>query len=221
MTDFNPDHPTLDDRIASTLLRLGTAMRSQSWTQAEQSGLTPTQMELLTLLAGRGHALKLRDLAEQTALTPATVSDAVSALVSKGLVEKGRAADDARALAIRLTAAGESAADRAGGWTGFLIDAAATLDEQEKPVFYRALLKLIRTLQERGQIPVSRMCVTCQHFRPYQHEDDAHPHHCGLVDAPLADTQLRFDCPEHQAAEPDLARANWARFARVIPLARR
>ncbi|MGH8510685.1 MAG: hypothetical protein ACREU8_04680, partial [Gammaproteobacteria bacterium] len=38
-------------------------------------------------------------------------------------------------------------------------------------------------LQERGEVPISRMCVTCQHFRPGVYDDPDTPHHCAFVNA--------------------------------------
>jgi hypothetical protein len=34
---------------------------------------------------------------------------------------------------------------------------------------------MIRTLQLKGRIPVARMCVSCQFFRPFEHDDPATP----------------------------------------------
>ena len=90
-------------RITHGMLRLSTAMRSQAWGWAEGAGLTPTQGEILVLLMQRKTALRLGEIARQTALTAATTSDAVSTLESKGLIEKRRAVDDGRALAVKLT----------------------------------------------------------------------------------------------------------------------
>jgi hypothetical protein len=70
---------------------------------------------------------------------------------------------------------------------------------------------MIRALQEQGQIPVSRMCVTCVHFRPRLH-DGPLPHHCAFVDAPMADRHLRVDCKEHEEAPGTQREEAWARF---------
>jgi hypothetical protein len=59
-------------------------------------------------------------------------------------------------------------------------------------------MKMIRALQDGGQIPLSRMCVTCRYFRENAHEQGP-PHHCAFVDAPLGVAELRMDCNEHEA----------------------
>jgi hypothetical protein len=59
---------------------------------------------------------------------------------------------------------------------------------------------MIGALQQRGEIPVSRMCPTCRFFRPHVHDDPVRPHHCAFVDAPFGDAQLRIECDDHEDA---------------------
>jgi hypothetical protein len=72
---------------------------------------------------------------------------------------------------------------------------------------------MIRPLQQGGEIPVSRMCLTCRFFRPHEHDDPAQPHHCAFVDAPFGHGQRRLDCADHQPASPALSDAAWEAFA--------
>jgi hypothetical protein len=60
-------------------------------------------------------------------------------------------------------------------------------------------MHLIAALQNVGIITLARMCRTCRFFRPDHHPGGA-PHHCALLDKPLAERELRLDCPEHEAA---------------------
>src|SRR5260370_20115768 len=133
-------------RVTHSLLRLSTAMRSQAWEWAEGAGLTPTQGEILVLLMQRKGPMRLGEIARETALTAATTSDAVSTLESKGLVEKRRALDDGRALAVRLTARGRTAAKKALVRPAVLSKAVGTLRADEETQLYRSLLKTIRPL---------------------------------------------------------------------------
>ncbi|HTI18764.1 MAG TPA: MarR family winged helix-turn-helix transcriptional regulator [Trinickia sp.] len=199
-------------RVTHSLLRLNTAMRSQAWGWAESAGLTPTQGEILALLMQRKMPLRLGEIARETALTAATTSDAVSTLEAKGLIEKRRALDDGRALAVRLTAKGRSAARRALQWPDFLSVAINTLDGEEQAVFYRMLLKMIRQLQVQGDMPTHRMCVTCRHFEPSKSMKKA-PHGCTALGQSLGDAELRLDCTVHEEADSSLQKKNWKIFA--------
>ncbi|PLZ02011.1 MarR family transcriptional regulator [Burkholderia sp. WAC0059] len=199
-------------RVTHSLLRLSTAMRSQAWDWAEGAGLTPTQGEILVLLMQRKGPMRLGEIARETALTAATTSDAVSTLESKGLVEKRRALDDGRALAVRLTARGRTAAKRAAQWPDFLTKAVGTLRGEEQIVFYRTLLKTVYQLEAREQIPAHRMCLTCSHFEAGKASKKP-SHHCSLLRATLADTDLRLDCSVYEPADATLQKKNWKIFA--------
>lgn len=212
MSPFDRISLPIESRIATGFARISTAMRSKAWAQAAASGLTPTQADILNLLASRNASLRLMAIAEHLAITPATASDAVASLVSKGLVEKGRAPDDGRAIALKLTKTGARTAISTADWTSFLGVAAETLDDQEKALMLKMIIKMIRQLQERGEIPVNRMCATCRYFGPNEHTDPATPHHCHFVKAPFGDRHLRLDCPEHEEADKHVQQRNWATF---------
>ena len=113
---------------------------------------------------------------------------------------------------LSLTRAGRAAANRIARWPDFLLRAVDVLAPAEQAAVHVALVKMIRTLQVRGEIPVSRMCVTCRFFRPNVHDDPETPHHCAYVDAPFGPRHLRLDCPEHEEASGESRDALWAGF---------
>jgi DNA-binding MarR family transcriptional regulator len=207
---FEENSEPLDHRIAKALHKLGLALKHQTWMQANEEGLSPTQGQILSALFDSG-SLTGSELAKQIGITLATVSDSVRVLVAKGFATKKPDARHPRASLIELTQAGRKAAAKTRTWPDFLSSAIGALSEPEKQVFNTAILKMIRTMQEVGQIPTSRMCITCTSFRPRVHEGPS-PHHCALVDAPLADHHLRLDCPEHQAAPKEQRDAAWLAF---------
>lgn len=204
------------ERVAQALERIATALRSEAWEEALARGLTPTQVRILGYLRFRGAGgARVSEVAEALAVTPATASESVDALVRKGLVRKDRAVEDGRARRLVLTSAGRKEAERMAGWPDLLHGAVRSLTEAEQAALLRVLLKTIRQLQKAGRIPVSRMCVTCRYFRPYVHPDPRAPHHCDFVDAPFGDGLLRVDCQDHEPAPPQQQEENWERFART------
>lgn len=76
-----------------------------------------------------------------------------------------------------------------------------------------ALVKLIHALQQNGDIPPQRTCVTCRSFRPRVHADPLSPHHCDYLDAAFGDRHLRLDCAEQVDAPPEQQDLAWQRFA--------
>ncbi len=186
----------IDHHILIGLEKIGMALKSQSWQDAEQQKLTPTQGQILNLLANT-EGVRLSEVAKNLEVTAATASDAVASLVNKGLVQKTRSPVDRRAIAVTLTTSGQQAAGQTATWSNFLLATVDELSAEEKVIFLRGLIKIIKKLQEQGKISVAKMCVTCSFFQPDRYPDSEQPHHCGLVDAPFADGNLRITCTEH------------------------
>ena len=205
-----PTQPALDQRVATGLHKLGLALRHQTWTLASEHGLSPTQGQILAALAVEG-PLRASEVAARLGLGLPTVSEAVTTLAAKRLLRRTPDPHHPRARLLRLTADGARMAARTRAWPEFLTSAVAVLSESEQATMLTALMKMIRTLQEQGQIPTSRMCVTCVHFRPHVHTG-ATPHHCGFVDAPMAPSELRLDCGDHEIASPERQGATWTQF---------
>ena len=204
------------DQVIHGLAKIGMALRSQAWRQGENTDLTPTQAEILAILTSRPSGMRLSEVATALAVSAPTASDAVATLVSKRLLRKTRSSDDGRAVVLRLTQLGRGKAEQAAHWPDFLLNAVEELNPSEQAVFHRALIKMIRTLQLRGDIPVARMCVTCRYFKPNAHPDPDAPHHCGYVDAPFGESQLRIDCADHQPADAVLAADHWRAFTASV-----
>ncbi len=200
----NPINISIDSTEQSILVglsKVSLALKSQSWQDAGSSGVSPTQAQILALLQAKGNqGMRLSEVATGLGVTPATASDAVRVLDRKGLVLKMRSTEDARAISIVLTPQGRQLAERTSCWSDLLLGAVDELSEPEQTVFLGGLTKMIRKLQESGQIPIAKMCVTCRFFQPNLYPDDNKPHHCDFVNAPFGDRDLRIECPDQIAA---------------------
>lgn len=203
----------LTARVAAGLQKIGLAMKKRAWRNMGGQGLAPLQAQILTFLRMRSNGpASVSMVASELAVKVPTVSEAVDTLHKKRLVLKTRAASDRRVVTLRLSASGRRKAREAAGWPDLLAAAADQLSPVEQVTLLRAIMKLIKAMQARGDIPVARMCVTCRFFRPHVYEDAERPHHCELVNAPFGDRSLRIDCPEHQPAPPAQAAQVWNLF---------
>lgn len=109
---------------------------------------------------------------------------------------------------------GEALADATRDWPAFLAEAVETLEPAEQAAFLRMLVKIIRAMQQSGDIaPQKKKIATCRYFRPNVHEGASAPHHCAFVDAPFGDRHLRLNWPEQEIAAEETQAANWRRFA--------
>jgi DNA-binding MarR family transcriptional regulator len=204
--DTHADHDgaqSLRRRIADGFEKLALALKTHVWHGASAAGLSATQAQILALLGQRGaqEGLRLSEIAEELAITPATASDALRALQVKGLVVKGRAQRDARALAVRLTDAGAELSHKMQSLSDFMLNAIDELSPAEQSSMHLAMVKIIVRLQDDGRIPLARMCFNCGYLRPGAHEDAEHPHRCSFTDRAIGNGDVRFDCPHHVRAD--------------------
>lgn len=202
----------LPSRIATGLHKIGLAMKQQAWQQANEEGLSATQGQILAALVSHG-PLTGSELSERLGVTLPTISDSVRVLVEKKLVSKSPDPRHPRAALLTPTKKGASLGERARSWPEFMAQSVMNLTPEEQRAFYSGVVKMIRSLQEQGLIPLSGMCLTCTHFRPNVRSGAA-PHHCALVDAPIANEQLRLDCAEHELASASTRSETWERFMR-------
>ena len=73
--------------------------------EARISGLTPRQFAVLMAVAEE-QGLTQTELVERTGIDRSTLADIVSRLLGRGLIQRRRAKEDARAYAIKLTPQG-------------------------------------------------------------------------------------------------------------------
>jgi len=205
--------PELRQRLAQGLSKIALAIRHGQQASAGPRGLSPTQAQILTIIASnRAEGLNLNWIADWLGVTAATVSDAVGTLQKKGLVHKQRSELDRRQALIALTSRGEQEARDLGLVPDIISQALECLDPEEQANLLRLVVKLIRQLQLKGQIPVARMCVTCQYFRPNTYADSAKPHHCAFVDAAFGDREQMIDCPDHKILPTDSQAVVWRQY---------
>jgi DNA-binding MarR family transcriptional regulator len=209
---FDQNTAPLSSRIALGLHKIGLAMKQQAWQKANEAGLSATQGQILAAIVTHG-PLTGSELSERLGVTLPTISDSVRVLVEKALLAKTPDPRHPRASLLTLTDEGTKLGARARSWPEFMAAAVTDLTVDEQRAFYSGVVKMIRNLQDQGLIPVSQMCTSCTYFKPNVRHGPS-PHHCALVDVPLASDQLRLDCPEHELVAETSRRELWEQFVR-------
>jgi len=210
-------HPNtqLTRRLRDGLERISIVMRADQWAIAGTAGLNPTQMHVLTFIAGRGEAgVRVGAIAAQLGVTQPTATDSIAALVRKGLLTKSADVKDARAVTLRVTPTGRDVVRAIGLAITATERALDTLSVEEQTNLLQLVIKTIRALQVTGALAPQRMCVTCRYFRPNVHDDAKAPHHCDYVDEPFGAQALRIDCGEHEAMGAADSEAVWKNFTK-------
>jgi DNA-binding MarR family transcriptional regulator len=200
---FDPasQHEDVDSKIVASLERLGQVFRVLLREKAREHGLSAIQAQFLIYLLHHGVELRrVGQLAREFDLTPATVSDALDSLEEKGLVSREHWSEDRRMMTLRLSSEGELLAAELSTWANVVKEHVDLWPPREKEVVMRFMMRLIGSLQKSGFITVARMCVTCRFFERDAHQGAGSPHYCRLLDVPLAGSNMRVDCPEHELA---------------------
>ena len=184
-------------------------MKSQLWDAAFPLQLTPNQAQILSLVRRFPNGAKLKEIAAELGVAPATASDAVSLLEEKHYLSKQKNPKNQRSIIVRLTKSGEAIEERTRVWPDFLEESLDTLSSEEQELLLRIIIKLISSFQERNEISPARMCISCKFFEAFKYSKTSTPHHCHFVDAPFGDRYLRIDCSDHQIADSDKSREIW------------
>jgi DNA-binding MarR family transcriptional regulator len=185
----------LDRKLIAAAERLGRALRAARQHVATQHGLSLLQLQLLEQLSDR-RPRRVGELAAELDISQPTTSDALRILQEKDLVARAPDPTDRRASTIALTDSGDRVAAAIAAQLGPLLTGERAEADDERGIALRVLLGEILRLQTAGVISVNRSCLSCLHFQPAGRGALAH---CLLLDEPLADRELRVDCPEHSS----------------------
>jgi DNA-binding MarR family transcriptional regulator len=157
------------------------------------------QLVLLHLRVVRHRAAVISELADEVAMTAEDTLTAVGSLAQEGLItmipSPSYAPGDVR---VELTEFGRGQPREILNWAADLLTELASLTDDDQAWLMRLVVDRIASMQSSGQIPITRMCVTCRFFDPYVYAGSPLPHHCHLVGAPFGNRQLRLRCPEQQ-----------------------
>jgi DNA-binding MarR family transcriptional regulator len=207
------DRLPITGHLAAGLEKIGLAMKSRTWRREGRAGLGPLQRQVLSLLRAKpNQSAQVSAIAEELVVRLPTASEAVATLERKKLVKRRRSMRDGRIVTVELTARGVRACAPGGGMPNQLAAAVGALGMAEQVSLLKSLMKVIRALQDRGEISVARMCLSCRYFRPHQYENAEQPHHCDYVNAPFGDQTLRLQCAEYEPASVSQARDLWTKF---------
>lgn len=195
------DLDTSSRQLATGLARVAVAVHAAEGPTAELER-TVAQQQVLLLLSRRRDVYPLADLAADLGMTTQDTMSAVSTLAREGLVSLDPSPSYApSAVRVALTAAGRESAPEVLNWAADLLAELHNLDDVGQHQLLTVVSGQIRRMQREGQIPVTKMCVTCRFFDGYAHPGSTEPHHCWLVDTPFGHQQLRLRCPEAQPGE--------------------
>jgi DNA-binding MarR family transcriptional regulator len=196
---FNPDQQVADkdSRIVAALIRLSEALKALQWKEATAGGLSPVQVQILIFLFHHSESKRtVSYIADEFSISRPTVSDAIKALMAKGLVEKKTGGKDKRSQSLALTTKGIAAAEAAANYTNALKAPLDKLGFMQKDVLLITLTELVHQLHRGGVLINQRMCFGCKYYSSIQ---KPHKHFCRLLKTGIDDTDIRIDCHDYEA----------------------
>ncbi len=192
--NLSEQNQKIESRIVVALERIAEAFRVLLWNESKENSLSPIQIQILIFVNFHSsEKCKVGYLANEFNMTKATISDSVKMLLAKDLVNKETDPADTRSYSLSLTTEGKKIAKKASFFASSIEQPLEKLTEDQKTIMLNGLLKLIYDLNKSGVITVQRMCFNCSNY-----QFDKGAHYCKLLKTPLAENELRVDCPDHE-----------------------
>jgi len=147
---------SLAPRVTAELMKISRTLTlmSRPVNKSRNHRIGPTQGRILAFLRGRSRSqVMLSTLAEDAGVSPATASEAVRALETRGFVRKSRSRDDARVVYLSLSAAGRRKAVQAEAGSNHLHAAIGRLTQREQRLFLHTLKNIQQAMTHREKNP--------------------------------------------------------------------
>jgi DNA-binding MarR family transcriptional regulator len=152
------DAAALTTQLAAGLEKIGLAMKSRTWRREGRAGLGPLQRQVLTLLRSKPEQrATVSTVANELVIRLPTASEVIATLEQKRLVRRRRDMNDGRVVMAQLTAKGNRSCTPSSRMPDRLVTATEALSAAEQVALLKSLIKVIRSLQEQGEISVARM----------------------------------------------------------------
>ena len=183
----------LDRKFIAAVERLGRALRVARQDIATELQISLLQLQIIEHLDTLGPR-RVGLLATELDLTQPTISDAISVLVEKELVERTRDPDDGRANLAALTKTGKNLATRASAALAPVLEDDRIDSNEDQAAALHVVLNEIHRLQRVGVISINRSCLSCNHYESPSADTAAR---CLLLHTELSPADLRVDCSDH------------------------
>ncbi|MDY7395232.1 helix-turn-helix domain-containing protein [Aureibaculum sp. 2210JD6-5] len=182
----------LSNKIVVGLERISEAFKALLWEQAKVLGLSPIQIQILIFIAYHKQELcNVSHLAKEFNVTKPTVSDAIKVLEKKGFIKKVPSSTDSRSYSISLSVHGKKIVKKTNSFANPIKNEVDKIKNADLEILYNSLNKLIYNLNKVGILNVQRTCYACIFY-----EKKDKQHFCNFLEKPLANKEIRIDCPE-------------------------
>ncbi|MEO0144663.1 MAG: MarR family transcriptional regulator [candidate division WOR-3 bacterium] len=171
----------MEDKILFALDKVFSISRVLIW----KNNISPLQFQILLYLKNHPKNFNtVKNLSMELNEKKPTISRTLNILIKKGYVQRIKI--NKREVYFILTKKGEKLINSEFELQEIL----KPLNESEKIILYKTLLKILKYAYQRGFISIVRSCFTCRFFNNY---------YCEFLKIPLVDNELKVDCKDWQA----------------------
>ncbi len=208
MCSFDPRYRegSVSGDLTIVLYRISRALTLFLRDKGQEHGLSLAQLEALQFLAyARRDVRTVGGLAQRLGCTPATASVVIDALERKELAVRVPRPQNRRVIALSLTDTGAVKAAQLADSLGEFEAIVRGLSPEEQLAVLQATEQIVRDLADRGWITVYDICPKCKFFRPDARTGDpAGVYYCALMEAPLAETDIYYECPDFHPLQEEI-----------------
>ncbi len=185
----------MEEKIAFLLEKICLVHKNLLWKIASDEKLTPTQIEIIFLIASTRPEKALTSIiAKELGLTKPTISESVKSLKSKGVVTT-MALGDKRKHAILLTPKGKKIFQKLSKLTQTTKRFFKSVSSEKQELLFEVLFDFIQYLRDKGLLTRLRVCPFCGNLH---YNKQLKEYFCYLSLKPITYKTMQTNCPEYE-----------------------
>ncbi len=187
----------MGEKAAFLLEKIALAHKNLLWQIAKEENLTPTQIEIIFLVATSKPEKALTTIiAKGLGLTKPTVSESIKSLKRKGVLTT-MPLGDKRKLAILLTPKGKKIYQKLTRVSQVTKNFFKTVDKNDRFIVLQVLLDFLRYLKKKKLIHLLRICQFCDNLK---YDKEKNKFYCSMTSQEITIDSFHLNCPEFREA---------------------
>lgn len=178
----------ITSKIVFLLEKICQAHKHYLWQIAYKEGLTPTQIEILQIVASYPQST-VSHIAKELGVSKPTASEAIKALIEKDVLQAQNNFSDKRKKILILTKKGRRIAKKTEKLNILFLNSTKKLSLSQRKNLYKSLLFIVKILHEEGMFKLIRFCPFCANRK-----DSPQPI-CIITNRPVSPENFRPNCP--------------------------
>ncbi len=184
-----------EEKLAHLFDKVSQIIRYIQWEINKKAKVSPLMAEIIEYLEESPYYMRTpAKIADELAVKRPTVTDSLKILIKKGYIKEIPYEKDKRYKILFLTEKGKKFLKNKNlNYKEILKNSIQSLNEEEKKSLFKSLVKFIASLNERGILPIARICLNCENFEKDKYKGKK-PHYCKILRKRMSDFDLNVNC---------------------------